>query len=85
MAQSLLDYTAPATPVPAPTGGGNVQAGRYSQATITAGAPVGTAPATGVHNTILHCVMWGGAGLLGLVLMHRAGFHLLSVGRYGGR
>lgn len=92
MAQSLLDYTVPASPPP-PTGGGPIAPGPYSQLTAsaqisaggTAGAPVGTPPLTGVHNSSLHVALWG-VGALGIILlMHTWGFRLVSVGRYGGR
>jgi len=85
MAHALLDYTVNTSAPAPPTGGGPVVPGPYSQASITAGAQVGTAPVTGAHNTILHCAGWGLAALGLLVLMHRSGFHLISVGRYGGR
>ena len=81
---SLLDGYAPASPAPPPTGGGAVTPGRYSQASVGALAPVGTAPITGSHNTSLHVAMWGLGSLGFIILMHKWGFRLVSVGRYGG-
>lgn len=79
---TLLDGIAPASPPP-PTGGGPVTPGPYSQAVI--GPAVGTAPLTGTHNATLHVAVYG-LGWLGVILlMHKWGFRLVSVGRYGGR
>jgi hypothetical protein len=84
MAQSLLDYSVNvASPAP-PTGGGPVTPGPYSQASIGNGQPVGTAPLAGSHNTPLHIAAWGLGGAAVIVLMHRWGFRLVSVGRYAG-
>jgi len=80
---SLLDGYAPASPPP-PTGGGNVTPGPYSQAVVGTGQPVGTAPMTGSHNTVLHVAVWGLGSLGFIILMHKWGFRLVSVGRYGG-
>ena len=86
MAQSLLDYTVhTASVAPPPTGGGNVTPGPYSQGIVGTGQPVGTAPLAGDHNTVLHVAGWGLAALALIVIMHKSGFHLVSVGRYGGR
>lgn len=90
MAQSLLDYVAQTQSPPPPTGGGPITPGPYSQplfasAGSTAGAPVGTGPLTGVHNSSLHVAVWGIGSLAFIVLMHKWGFRLVSVGRYGGR
>jgi hypothetical protein len=84
----VLDYLAPgvASPPP-PTGGGAAVGGgttAVSPTTATNGNPVGSAPISGVHNTMLHCAMWGILGLVGIYVLHANGFHLLSVGRYGG-
>lgn len=81
---SLLDGYAPASPAPPPTGGGPVTPGRYSQATVGTTQPVGTAPITGTHNTPLHVAAWGLGSLAFIILMHKWGFRLVSVGRYGG-
>ena len=39
---------------------------------------------TGSHNTVLHVAVWGLGSLGFIVLMHKWGFRLVSVGRYGG-
>lgn len=84
----ILDYLAPGvSSPPPPTGGGAAPGGGttvQNPTTSTQGNPVGTAPLTGVHNTMLHCAFWGVLGLAGISLMHANGFHLLSVGRYAG-
>jgi len=96
MAQTLLDYTVNASSPAPPTGGGAATPGPYSQATVgrsldagvtvgVANQPVGTSPLTGVHNTPLHVAVVGIGALAAIVLMHKWGFRLVSVGRYGGR
>lgn len=81
----LLDGLAPANPSPPPTGGGNVTPGPYSQASIATGSPtVGTAPLAGSHNAILHVAAIGLLSAAGIIVMHKLGFHLISVGRYRG-
>lgn len=90
MGQQLLDYVAGAPVAPAPpTGGGPVTPGPYGQPlNYSAGnttGPVGTAPLTGTHNTSLHVAAWGIGALALIVLMHQWGFHLVSVGKFGGR
>ena len=75
----LLDAYVPAPAAP-PTGGGPVTPGPYSQASVQ---PVGTAPMTGGHNATLHVAAWGLFWLGVIALMHKWGFHLLSVGRIG--
>lgn len=80
------------TSAPAPTGGGSVTPGPYSQATTgrayalpSLGQQVGTAPLSGTHNTSLHVAGWGIGSLALIILMHKWGFRLVSVGKYGGR
>lgn len=81
---ALLDGLVNAGSPPPPTGGGPVTPGRYSQATVSAGSPVGTAPLTAVHNTPLHIAIFGLGAIGVVVIMHKWGFHLVSAGRYGG-
>lgn len=78
---SLLDGYAPASPSPPPTGGGQITPGPTSQGSV---APVGTAPLSGTHNQVLHVAAFGIAMLGVVMLMHKWGFHLVSVGKYGG-
>jgi len=78
------------TSSPPPTGGGSVTIGPYSQATTgrvysQPSLAVGTAPLAGTHNTSLHVAGWGIASLALIVVMHKWGFRLVSVGKYGGR
>jgi hypothetical protein len=44
----------------------------------------GSAPLGGIHNTPLHIALWGASAVGVILFMHKMGFRLLSVGRYGG-
>lgn len=79
---TIADYTVNTSSNPPPTGGTPAAAGsqRYSGF-----QPVGTAPITGTHNTILHVAAWGIFWLGVAILVRKNGARLVSVGPYGGR